>query len=191
MRFFSTWRIENAVYPPSIHRRGRRGRRRRYDPGCVCLGQVREIAVGGKALYYYLPISIAESLGYFKDEGLDVQIIDFQAARARCRAVVGGSADVVSGAFEQRRYLRVLRAAGPCAAVRLCGKQQDDAQLQDLDRSEGQEDRRHSPGLELARHRAVRALFGPASSPTKSPSSAWALRLPPLPPCAQARSTRS
>ena len=31
-----------------------------------------KIAVGGKALYYYLPISIAESLGYFKDEGLDV-----------------------------------------------------------------------------------------------------------------------
>ena len=25
------------------------------------------IAVGGKSLYYYLPLSIAEQLGYFKD----------------------------------------------------------------------------------------------------------------------------
>ena len=59
-----------------------------------------KIAVGGKALYYYLPISIAESLGYFKDEGLDVEIIDFQGGSRSLQAVVGGSADVVSGAFE-------------------------------------------------------------------------------------------
>lgn len=58
------------------------------------------IAVGGKALYYYLPISIAERLGYFKDEGLDVEIIDFQGGSRSLQAVVGGSADVVSGAFE-------------------------------------------------------------------------------------------
>ena len=59
-----------------------------------------KIAVGGKALYYYLPISLAESLGYFKDERLDVQIIDFQGGSRSLQAVVGGSADVVSGAFE-------------------------------------------------------------------------------------------
>ncbi len=58
------------------------------------------IAVGGKALYYYLPISIAERLGYFKDEGIDVEIIDFQGGSKSLQAVVGGSADVVSGAFE-------------------------------------------------------------------------------------------
>lgn len=59
-----------------------------------------KIAVGGKALYYYLPISIAERLGYFQDEGLDVKIIDFQGGSRSLQAVVGGSADVVSGAFE-------------------------------------------------------------------------------------------
>lgn len=59
-----------------------------------------KIAVGGKALYYYLPISIAERLGYFKDEGLDVEIIDFQGGSRSLQAVVGGSADIVSGAFE-------------------------------------------------------------------------------------------
>ena len=35
------------------------------------------IAVGGKNLLYYLPLTIAESLGYFKDEGLDFTIVDF------------------------------------------------------------------------------------------------------------------
>jgi NitT/TauT family transport system substrate-binding protein len=58
------------------------------------------IAVGGKNLIYYLPLSVAESLGYFKDEGLDPQIVDFAGGSQALRAVVGGSADIVSGAFE-------------------------------------------------------------------------------------------
>ena len=58
------------------------------------------IAVGGKNLLYYLPLTIAESLGYFKDEGLEVNIVDFAGGSQALRAVVGGSADVVSGAFE-------------------------------------------------------------------------------------------
>lgn len=58
------------------------------------------IAVGGKNLLYYLPLTIAESLGYFKAEGLDVTIADFAGGSQALRAVVGGSADVVSGAFE-------------------------------------------------------------------------------------------
>ncbi len=58
------------------------------------------IAVGGKNLLYYLPLTIAEALGYFKDEGLDVTIVDFAGGSRALQAVVGGSADVVSGAFE-------------------------------------------------------------------------------------------
>ena len=58
------------------------------------------IAVGGKNLLYYLPLTIAESLGYFKAEGLDVTIVDFAGGSKALQAVVGGSADVVSGAFE-------------------------------------------------------------------------------------------
>lgn len=59
-----------------------------------------KIAVGGKNLLYYLPLTVAESLGYFKDEKLDVEIVDFAGGSQALRAVVGGSADVVSGAFE-------------------------------------------------------------------------------------------
>lgn len=58
------------------------------------------IAVGGKAALYYLPLTITEQLGYFKDEGLNVKISDFKGGSAALRAVVGGSADVVSGAYE-------------------------------------------------------------------------------------------
>ena len=58
------------------------------------------LAVGGKNLLYYLPLTIAEQRGYFKAEGLDLTIVDFAGGSQALRAVVGGSADVVSGAFE-------------------------------------------------------------------------------------------
>ena len=58
------------------------------------------LAVGGKNLLYYLPLTIAEQRGYFKAEGLEVTIVDFAGGAQALRAVVGGSADVVSGAFE-------------------------------------------------------------------------------------------
>lgn len=58
------------------------------------------IAVGGKNLFYYLPLTIAEQLGYFKEEGLQVEISDFAGGAKALQALVGGSADVVSGAYE-------------------------------------------------------------------------------------------
>ena len=80
------------------------------------------VAVGGKNLLYYLPLTIAEQLGYFKAEGLDVTIVDFAGGSRALQAVVGGSADVVSGAFEhtvnmqfkgQRMRAFVLQGAAP------------------------------------------------------------------------------
>lgn len=58
------------------------------------------LSVGGKAAFYYLPLTISEQLGYFKAEGLDVEISDFAGGARALQAVVGGSADVCSGAFE-------------------------------------------------------------------------------------------
>ena len=43
------------------------------------------IAVGGKNLLYYLPLTIAETQGYFKDEGLDLTIADFAGGSRACR----------------------------------------------------------------------------------------------------------
>ncbi|WP_133648931.1 ABC transporter substrate-binding protein [Paraburkholderia flava] len=64
------------------------------------------IAVGGKNLFYYLPLTIAERRNYFKDEGLDVEISDFAGGSQALKAAVGGSADVVSGAFEHTLLLQ-------------------------------------------------------------------------------------
>src|SRR4051812_8440074 len=58
------------------------------------------IAVGGKSLFYYLPLTVAERKGYFKDEGLEVEIPDFAGGARALQAMVGGSADMVSGAYE-------------------------------------------------------------------------------------------
>jgi NitT/TauT family transport system substrate-binding protein len=58
------------------------------------------IAVGGKVALYYLPLTITERLGYFKDEGLNVRISDFAGGTRSLESVVGGSADVVCGAYE-------------------------------------------------------------------------------------------
>ncbi|WP_395700486.1 ABC transporter substrate-binding protein [Aquabacterium sp.] len=65
------------------------------------------LAVGGKNLLYYLPLTIAEQLGYFKAEGLDLSIVDFAGGSQALRALVGGSADVVSGAFEHTVNMQV------------------------------------------------------------------------------------
>jgi sulfonate transport system substrate-binding protein len=59
-----------------------------------------QIGVGGKSLFYYLPLTIAEKQGYFKAEGLDVEVLDFPGGAKALQALLGGSVDVVSGAYE-------------------------------------------------------------------------------------------
>ncbi len=58
------------------------------------------LAVGGKTLVAYLPLTIAERLGLFEKEGLKVTINDFAGGSRALQSLVGGSADVVCGAYE-------------------------------------------------------------------------------------------
>lgn len=58
------------------------------------------LGVGGKPLLYYLPLTIAERRGFFKEEGLDVDINDFGGGAKSLQALIGGSVDVVTGAYE-------------------------------------------------------------------------------------------
>src|SRR5258706_9808217 len=58
------------------------------------------LGVGGKTALYYLPLTICERLGYFKEQGLDVSINDFRGGAQSLQALVGGSDDVVTGAYE-------------------------------------------------------------------------------------------
>lgn len=58
------------------------------------------LAVGGKTSLYYLPLTVTERLGYFKEAGLDVEISDFQGGAKSLQALMGGSADVVTGSYD-------------------------------------------------------------------------------------------
>jgi NitT/TauT family transport system substrate-binding protein len=58
------------------------------------------LGVGGKSALYYLPLTICERLGYFKEQGLEVAINDFRGGSQSLMALVGGSIDVVTGAYE-------------------------------------------------------------------------------------------
>ncbi|MGD2140914.1 MAG: ABC transporter substrate-binding protein [Burkholderiales bacterium] len=84
------------------------------------------IAVGGKAALYYLPLTLAEQIGYFRDAGLEVEILDFPGGAKALQAMMGGSADVVSGGFDhtivmqtrgQKLTAFVLQGATPAISL--------------------------------------------------------------------------
>ncbi|MFM8751335.1 ABC transporter substrate-binding protein [Rhabdaerophilum sp.] len=103
------------------------------------------LGVGGKALLYYLPLTIAERQGHFRDFGLDVEINDFAGGARSLQALVGGSVDLVTGAYEHtirmqakgqdiRATLELLRFPTIVIAVRkdLAGKVKSAADLKGL-----------------------------------------------------------
>jgi|SRR5882672_3646363 len=92
------------------------------------------IAVGGKSGLYYLPLVLTERLNHFKDEGLHVRISDFAGGTRSLEAVVGGSADVVAGAYEHTINMQsrkqgfqafVLAGASPQISVAISSKLAD------------------------------------------------------------------
>ena len=58
------------------------------------------IAVGGGACLCYLPTVLARQLGEFEKAGLDTELVDLKGGSDALKAVIGGSADVVSGYFD-------------------------------------------------------------------------------------------
>lgn len=78
------------------------------------------LAVGGKSALYYLSVTIAEKKGFFKDAGLDVEINDFQGGSKSLEALMGGSADVVAGAYEHT--IRMQQRGQPIKGFALIGR---------------------------------------------------------------------
>jgi NitT/TauT family transport system substrate-binding protein len=58
------------------------------------------IAVGGGACLCYLPTVLAKQLGEYDRAGLAVELVDLKGGSDALKAVLGGSADVVSGYFD-------------------------------------------------------------------------------------------
>jgi NitT/TauT family transport system substrate-binding protein len=63
------------------------------------LAKVR-LAVGGQAALYYLPLVVTQRLGLFREAGVEVDFSDFAGGSRALQALIGGSADVVTGAFD-------------------------------------------------------------------------------------------
>lgn len=68
-----------------------------------------KLSVGGKGILYYLPLTVAERQGYFKDEGLNVEINDFAGGSKALQALIGGSVDITTGSYE---HVIQMRAQG-------------------------------------------------------------------------------
>jgi NitT/TauT family transport system substrate-binding protein len=58
------------------------------------------LAIGGAGCLCYLPTVLAKQLGEFDKAGVDVEMVDFKGGSQALTAVLGGSADVVSGYFD-------------------------------------------------------------------------------------------
>jgi sulfonate transport system substrate-binding protein len=58
------------------------------------------VAVGGGSCLCYLPTVLAKQLGEYDKAGLAVELVDLKGGSDALKAVLGGSADVVSGYFD-------------------------------------------------------------------------------------------
>jgi NitT/TauT family transport system substrate-binding protein len=58
------------------------------------------LAIGGANCLCYLPTVLAKQLGEFEKAGINVEMVDFKGGSQALTAVLGGSADVVSGYFD-------------------------------------------------------------------------------------------
>lgn len=59
-----------------------------------------KMGVGGQAQIIYLPATLADQLGYYKDEGITVEIDDLKGGADALKALLGGSVDIVTGFYE-------------------------------------------------------------------------------------------
>lgn len=86
------------------------------------------IAVGGRTQLIYLAATLAQELGYYRDEGLEITFQDFPGGAKALEALLGGSSDVVCGFYdhtiqmaaqgrELRAFVSILRYLGLVAVA--------------------------------------------------------------------------
>ena len=83
------------------------------------------VVVGGKSSFLHLPLTLADQLGYFRSEGLSLEIQDAGSNRRALELQLEGAADVCAGRFEnalaqqakgQAQQAFVLQSRTPQAA---------------------------------------------------------------------------
>ena len=72
--------------------------------GAVCwparAAQQVTVALGARNSLYHLPLVLAERLGYFRQQGLQVHLVSHDSGQAAVSSLLKGQADVLAGAFE-------------------------------------------------------------------------------------------
>ena len=58
------------------------------------------LAIGGASCLCYLPTMLAKQIGEYEKAGVNVDVVEFKGGSEALKAVMGGSADVVSGYFD-------------------------------------------------------------------------------------------
>jgi NitT/TauT family transport system substrate-binding protein len=58
------------------------------------------IALAAKSSLYHLPLILADQLGFFKNEGLQIDWLECESGLQAVQMAISGQADIVSGAFE-------------------------------------------------------------------------------------------
>ncbi|OCF86506.1 ABC transporter substrate-binding protein [Nocardia brasiliensis] len=74
-------------------------------------GQRIVVGVGGRTLPVYLPLVLAQRLGYFGEEGVWVDIQGLQGGSKALQALEGGSVDVVAGYYDHTIQMQAKRRA--------------------------------------------------------------------------------
>ena len=64
------------------------------------------LAVGSKAAFYHLPLTIAEQLDYVRAEGVEVEFVEVNGSPRAMQAIAGGASEVVSGPYEHTIHLQ-------------------------------------------------------------------------------------
>jgi NitT/TauT family transport system substrate-binding protein len=71
------------------------------------------VAVDNRAAFCYLPLTIAERMGFFAAEGLDVQVRDLMEPGTALQALLSGSAQALSGPYSTSIALRARGQSFP------------------------------------------------------------------------------
>jgi NitT/TauT family transport system substrate-binding protein len=96
------WRCVRALHAVAIVAAWAAACASAHDPAAT---HVR-IAIGGQTQMVYLPTTLAEALGFYEFEKLDVELQDFEGGSKALQALIGGSADVVSGYYDHTIQMR-------------------------------------------------------------------------------------
>lgn len=59
-----------------------------------------KLGISGQSLLAYLPVTLAQQLGYYEEAGLNVELIDMQSGSQAITGLLAGDVDVVSGYFD-------------------------------------------------------------------------------------------